>query len=195
VKFEQFTIDALTFTYTTFTHNQHCTYHVRSRTSAIRTIYRLERLFSVWSGDDGNQQFLSPFPGPWIRDGVFISDGFLNDEGEVKSLIDPASSKIYLGDTFPFPFLYLPFSSFFFLFIYIRLSFLHTMRFWGLLSLVAGAVAVPLATRSVNNRVRGDAVVEAFRHSWDGYRTYAWGHDELLSVTNEGGDSRYVVCR
>jgi len=30
---------------------------------------------------------------------------------------------------------------------------------------------------------RMEAVVEAFRHSWRAYRTYAWGHDELLPIT------------
>ena len=30
---------------------------------------------------------------------------------------------------------------------------------------------------------RMTAVVEAFRHSWRAYRTYAWGHDELLPIT------------
>jgi len=28
-----------------------------------------------------------------------------------------------------------------------------------------------------------EAVLEAFRHSWKAYRTYAWGHDELLPIT------------
>jgi len=27
------------------------------------------------------------------------------------------------------------------------------------------------------------AVVEAFKHSWQAYRKYAWGHDELLPIT------------
>jgi len=30
---------------------------------------------------------------------------------------------------------------------------------------------------------RMEAVVAAFRHSWQGYRTYAWGHDELLPIS------------
>jgi hypothetical protein len=40
---------------------------------------------------------------------------------------------------------------------------------------------------------RGDAVKEAFRHSWNGYKQYAWGYDELLSVSKRGGNSRYVL--
>ena len=28
-----------------------------------------------------------------------------------------------------------------------------------------------------------EAVVAAFRHSWQAYRKYAWGHDELLPIT------------
>jgi endoplasmic reticulum Man9GlcNAc2 1,2-alpha-mannosidase len=30
---------------------------------------------------------------------------------------------------------------------------------------------------------RQEAVVAAFRHSWQAYRKYAWGHDELLPIT------------
>jgi len=30
---------------------------------------------------------------------------------------------------------------------------------------------------------RMEAVVAAFRHSWQAYRRYAWGHDELLPIT------------
>ena len=30
---------------------------------------------------------------------------------------------------------------------------------------------------------RMEAVMEAFKHSWRAYRTYAWGHDELLPIT------------
>jgi len=30
---------------------------------------------------------------------------------------------------------------------------------------------------------RMEAVVEAFRHSWQAYRRYAWGRDELLPIT------------
>lgn len=30
---------------------------------------------------------------------------------------------------------------------------------------------------------RQKKVVEAFKHAWEGYRKYAWGHDELLPVS------------
>jgi len=30
---------------------------------------------------------------------------------------------------------------------------------------------------------RMEAVVNAFRHAWQAYRRYAWGHDELLPIT------------
>lgn len=36
----------------------------------------------------------------------------------------------------------------------------------------------------------GEAVKEAFRHSWNGYKQYAWGYDELLAVSKRGGNSR-----
>ena len=32
-----------------------------------------------------------------------------------------------------------------------------------------------------NNRQK--AVVEAFMHAWTGYKTHAWGHDELKPLT------------
>ena len=43
------------------------------------------------------------------------------------------------------------------------------------------------------NTHRAAAVVEAFRHSWTGYKTYAWGADELLPVSNQPGYSRWVT--
>lgn len=43
------------------------------------------------------------------------------------------------------------------------------------------------------NKCRAAAVVEAFRHSWAGYKKYAWGADELLPVSNKPGNSRWVT--
>ena len=37
---------------------------------------------------------------------------------------------------------------------------------------------------------RASAVKAAFRHAWDGYTTYAYGHDELRPLTNGTTDSR-----
>jgi hypothetical protein len=37
---------------------------------------------------------------------------------------------------------------------------------------------------------RMDAVREAFRRSWAGYRTYAWGHDSLRPISNGFVDDR-----
>ncbi|KAJ2955701.1 hypothetical protein NQZ79_g8329 [Umbelopsis isabellina] len=66
----------------------------------------------------------------------------------------------------------------------------------------ASSSAAPKASQSVNstanqpisghktNDPRAAAVKEAFLHAWNGYSKYAWGHDELLSVTNEPSDSR-----
>jgi hypothetical protein len=35
---------------------------------------------------------------------------------------------------------------------------------------------------------RRAAVVEAFRHSWRGYEAHAWGHDEVMPLTNGSND-------
>ena len=35
---------------------------------------------------------------------------------------------------------------------------------------------------------RQKEVVEAFRYAWDGYKTYAWGHDELRPVSKSYGE-------
>jgi mannosyl-oligosaccharide alpha-1,2-mannosidase len=37
---------------------------------------------------------------------------------------------------------------------------------------------------------RKGAIIELFLNSWDTYRRYAWGHDELLPLSKSGGDSR-----
>jgi Glycosyl hydrolase family 47 len=37
---------------------------------------------------------------------------------------------------------------------------------------------------------RADAVREAFRHAWAGYKEYAFPHDELHPVSNGFSDSR-----
>ncbi|KAI5779124.1 glycoside hydrolase [Geopyxis carbonaria] len=65
-----------------------------------------------------------------------------------------------------------------------------------LAGLLATQTAFALPTSSENGplvkrtTVRGDAIKEAFLHSWAGYKKYAWGSDELLSVSNTGGNSR-----
>jgi mannosyl-oligosaccharide alpha-1,2-mannosidase len=42
----------------------------------------------------------------------------------------------------------------------------------------------------VANQQRADAVREAFRHAWNGYKKYAFPHDELHPISNGFGDSR-----
>ncbi|MBN3323868.1 MA1B1 mannosidase, partial [Atractosteus spatula] len=44
-----------------------------------------------------------------------------------------------------------------------------------------GGGAAPLGPVAVSERQQ--AVVEAFRHAWKGYREFAWGHDELKPVS------------
>ncbi|CAG8758532.1 8378_t:CDS:1, partial [Acaulospora morrowiae] len=34
------------------------------------------------------------------------------------------------------------------------------------------------------NKVRAESIKKAFLHSYNGYRKYAWGHDELRPVSN-----------
>jgi mannosyl-oligosaccharide alpha-1,2-mannosidase len=66
-----------------------------------------------------------------------------------------------------------------------------------------GAYAIPLEGSSgvrhtarsaeetyIVNQQRADAVREAFRHAWKGYKQYAFSHDELHPLSNGYGDSR-----
>ncbi|KAM3874595.1 LOW QUALITY PROTEIN: endoplasmic reticulum mannosyl-oligosaccharide 1,2-alpha-mannosidase [Diretmus argenteus] len=46
---------------------------------------------------------------------------------------------------------------------------------------------VPLAT-GLWTRDRLEAVRDAFRHAWKGYKDYAWGHDELKPVSKSFGE-------
>lgn len=39
-----------------------------------------------------------------------------------------------------------------------------------------------------NHSARQRAVVDAFRHAWKGYRTYAWGKDELLPISKTSNE-------
>jgi hypothetical protein len=51
----------------------------------------------------------------------------------------------------------------------------------------------PIDKRADNhtlNRERADAVKAAFQHAWNGYKTYAFPHDELHPVSNSFSDSR-----
>lgn len=57
------------------------------------------------------------------------------------------------------------------------------------------AYAVPVngsygASSYVGSTEKADAVREAFRHAWGGYKQYAFPHDELRPVSNGFGDSR-----
>lgn len=40
---------------------------------------------------------------------------------------------------------------------------------------------------------RADAVKAAFEYAWNGYKQYAFGHDELKPLSNSFSDSRYDV--
>lgn len=41
---------------------------------------------------------------------------------------------------------------------------------------------------SPETRVRLEAVCDAFRHAWKGYKDYAWGHDELKPISKSFGE-------
>lgn len=43
-----------------------------------------------------------------------------------------------------------------------------------------------------DSKTRAQAVVDAFRVSWEGYHTYAFPNDELKPVTNSFSNSRYT---
>ncbi|XP_066569329.1 mannosidase, alpha, class 1B, member 1b isoform X1 [Amia ocellicauda] len=47
-------------------------------------------------------------------------------------------------------------------------------------------VQVPPAPGGVSERQ--EAVVEAFRHAWKGYKEFAWGHDELKPISKSYGE-------
>ncbi|KAF7648053.1 hypothetical protein LDENG_00162660 [Lucifuga dentata] len=47
---------------------------------------------------------------------------------------------------------------------------------------------VPLAPASAGSVDRLEAVREAFRHAWKGYKDYAWGHDELKPISKSFGE-------
>ena len=44
------------------------------------------------------------------------------------------------------------------------------------------------------SQYRANAVKEAFQFSWNGYKTYAFPHDELHPVSNTYSDSRQGLC-
>ncbi|XP_071389821.1 endoplasmic reticulum mannosyl-oligosaccharide 1,2-alpha-mannosidase-like [Centroberyx affinis] len=48
--------------------------------------------------------------------------------------------------------------------------------------------AVPLVPVSVGPVDRLEAVREAFRHAWKGYKEFAWGHDELKPISKTFGE-------
>lgn len=41
---------------------------------------------------------------------------------------------------------------------------------------------------SAGSKARMEAVRDAFRHAWKGYKDYAWGHDELKPISKSFGE-------
>lgn len=63
------------------------------------------------------------------------------------------------------------------------------------LSCLCFAMAAPTRRGSrlhgcVSTDPRAEAVKEAFLHAYQGYKQYAWGHDELLPKSNGSFNSR-----
>ena len=52
---------------------------------------------------------------------------------------------------------------------------------------------IPRADNHTLNRDRADAVKAAFVHAWNGYKQYAFPHDELHPVSNGFSDSRCIL--
>lgn len=47
-----------------------------------------------------------------------------------------------------------------------------------------------LAQTDQTSQSRAEAVKNAFLHAWNGYKQYAFGHDELRPLTNGTSDTR-----
>ncbi|PNP50221.1 hypothetical protein THARTR1_09052 [Trichoderma harzianum] len=56
--------------------------------------------------------------------------------------------------------------------------------------LVAPALAYPHPRRGSPNPIRAAAVKAAFQTSWNGYRQFAFPHDDLHPVSNTFDDER-----
>jgi mannosyl-oligosaccharide alpha-1,2-mannosidase len=48
------------------------------------------------------------------------------------------------------------------------------------------------ATTAGETALRAEMVKNAFKHAWEGYSNFAYGHDELQPMTNGTTDSRYI---
>lgn len=53
----------------------------------------------------------------------------------------------------------------------------------------------PRQNVNASQQERADAVKKTFQTAWDGYKEFAFPHDELLPVSNGFGDSRYVEAQ
>jgi mannosyl-oligosaccharide alpha-1,2-mannosidase len=53
----------------------------------------------------------------------------------------------------------------------------------GKIPRIQASFGVESESKRKERRKRLDAVKEAFKHSWNGYKTYAWGHDEVMPVS------------
>ncbi|KAI8369644.1 glycoside hydrolase [Radiomyces spectabilis] len=78
---------------------------------------------------------------------------------------------------------------------YMLISMMHVYQWPWFASLIAiGLLRLVKAaddnSSPTNNDQRKDAVKQAFQHAWAGYSKYAYGHDEILSVSNGTSDTR-----
>lgn len=47
-------------------------------------------------------------------------------------------------------------------------------------------------SKASESAFRANMVKSAFQHAWNGYSSFAYGHDELQPITNGTTDSRYI---
>lgn len=60
----------------------------------------------------------------------------------------------------------------------------------GLTCVATVCLSVSALEENINVDYRADMIKDAFKHAWNGYTTFAYGHDELRPITNGTTDSR-----
>lgn len=60
----------------------------------------------------------------------------------------------------------------------------------GLTCVASIFLSVVAIEENLNEDYRADVIKNAFKHAWQGYSTFAYGHDELRPMTNGTTDSR-----
>lgn len=58
----------------------------------------------------------------------------------------------------------------------------------SLLETTCAITAGPVFAVAARSLARVEAVRDAFRHAWKGYKDHAWGHDELKPISKSFGE-------